>query len=149
MPWLGSPERASWHMPSSLAPGGTSGFILVTFDGLRPMPPNTSGLRFTGSATLGSAPLFTASRPPQPRVLLGTVPFDVKVLAIEYLDGSALVGLFEGHVNAIDVNQQFPREGRLRVGSHAEILLPDPGNTADTAPTLAPAEERRHDKRPG
>ena len=95
------PPTATTADPSLARPdafGISGGFIEVIHGGVRPMPPATA-LVFSGSTTLGSPPIFTASWPPQRIILLADVPLAVKVLSIAYMNGSTLIGLFEGIVD--------------------------------------------------
>lgn len=95
---LSAPDAQAIELRTTPALRFSGGAILVTFRGPRPMPAGTTQLQFTGSASLGSPALYTASRPPQSAVLLFGVPTSVNVLTIEYLSGSTVVGLFEGIV---------------------------------------------------
>lgn len=85
--------------PASRAAGAPAGQIEVLHQGPKPLPPTAAALQFTGLAADNSTVLFgPVSNDPRPRVQLKRVPVTVKILKVEYLDGSTLVGLFEGFV---------------------------------------------------
>jgi hypothetical protein len=126
----------------------SGGAILVTFHGPRPMPAGTTQLQFTGSADLGSPVLYTASRPPQSAVLLFGVPTSINVLTIEYLSGSAVVGLFEGIVRpmptslSVVVNPPWVTQPPCHTPPSDER-----GCSAPTSRGLPPRAHRRRSRR--
>ena len=78
---------------------GSVGLLLVSHTDVRGLPPTATTLRFTGLAEDHTTVLFgPATRDAAPRTAL-VVPLGIKILKIEYLDGAALVGLFEGFVD--------------------------------------------------
>jgi hypothetical protein len=96
------------YKPSAL--GTPGGAIVVVDHSVRPLPANTTELRFTGLSADQTQTFFSISRPPRRHILLSNVSLEVKILKIEYFAGSILVGLFEGFVQVNAAGRTLVRD---------------------------------------